>query len=127
VKVNEIAKLVSADEALVKEALYYLTDSHGVWGGLSNNFPYDDESYICIAESVLKYDDFDSLANEFYEWHVISPKVKTNPFEIPGDGTTVGKEKQRWGDRPPTRFHWFITVAVAVVGIVVAVLLKFFY
>jgi hypothetical protein len=127
VKVNEIAKLVSAGEALVREALYYLTDSHGVWGGLSNNFPYGDESYMCIAESILKYDDFDSLTNEFYDWHFINPKIGTNPFQMFGDGTSAEQAIQKWGDRPTTRLHWLIGVVVALVAIVVAILLKFFY
>lgn len=127
VKVNEIIKRISADEALVREALYYLTDSHGIWGGLSNNFPYAEDSYICIAESVLKYENFDSLADEFYDWHFINPRIAANPFPMFGHATSAGQDAQRWRDRSPTRLHWLIGVVVALVAIVVTVLLKFFY
>lgn len=127
VKVNEIIERMSADEALVREALYYLTDSHGVWGGISNNFPYAEDSYICVAESVLKYENFDSLADEFYDWHFINPRIVTNPFPMSGRATSAGQDARSCGDRPPTRLHWLIGVVVALVAIVVAVLLKFFY
>lgn len=63
----------SCTDEVAVDALYYMTQSHGVWSGLSNGFPHAAEATIAISESVLRYGDFDALLEEFYDWHILNP------------------------------------------------------
>jgi hypothetical protein len=76
IKVSEIVETVSAkaDQLQIKKALYYMTDGHAIWSGLANDFPYKDDSYICVAESVLRHENFPEVLHEFYQWHILNPK-----------------------------------------------------
>lgn len=79
IKVSEIFELAKerlgiADPELVREALYYMRDSHGVWQGVSNDFPQGDESTINISENVLRQKNFRSQLAQVYEWHILNPK-----------------------------------------------------
>lgn len=76
VKLCEITKRLQAEpgspeEASIKEALYYMIDSHGLWSGVSTGFPYAEDPFIVVAEDVLKHDDFTSVLGQVYHWHIL--------------------------------------------------------
>lgn len=64
----------SQENDLIKRAFYYMADTHSVWCGLSNGFPFSDDAFICISESVLKYENFDGIMEQFFKWHFLNAK-----------------------------------------------------
>lgn len=66
----------SAKEALAKDALYYMSDAHAVWSGLSTGFPYVENATISVSEAVLRHQDFSEVVDEFYDWHILKPAQK---------------------------------------------------
>jgi len=90
-------KLKINDEELIKEALFYMADSHSVWSGLSNDFPNGEGAYICISESVLRHSRFSNLLSQFYEWHIVNAKKRAenaNPFATLVAPATVSFKKK---------------------------------
>jgi hypothetical protein len=73
-----------SDEALVKDALFYMADSHSIWSGLSANFPYSRDAYLCISEHVLREKRFEKLIGQFYEWHIVNPKRRARDANVSG-------------------------------------------
>src|SRR5260221_8735575 len=87
-------KLKVDDEELIKEALSYMSDSHSVWAGLSNDFPYAEGSYLCISENVLRHSRFSEIISQFYEWHIVNAKTRAenaNPYAM----LAFGKSKRK--------------------------------
>ena len=72
---------VSGDKDLINEALYYLSESHGVNSGMTTGFPYVSNSALCIAESVLTKKTIREVLSEYYEWHFVNPKSQVVSLE----------------------------------------------
>jgi hypothetical protein len=66
----------SAEETVTKEALYYMTDAHGVWSGHSTGFPYVENGTISVSESVLRHENFNAVIDQFYDWHILNPQKR---------------------------------------------------
>lgn len=72
---------LSDDEGLLNEALYYLSETHGIYSGMTTGFPYVPESTLCIAESVLSKKSIADALSEYYEWHFVNPKIQVESLE----------------------------------------------
>lgn len=64
------------------EALYYLAESHNIWSGKSNNFPYGEESFLEISEGVLRSDSIADILAQYYEWHYVNPKKIASTWSL---------------------------------------------
>lgn len=72
--IDMLCGTVSRDNDLVNEALYYLSESHSVYSGMTIGFPYVSNATLCIAESVLTKRLIGDVLSEYYEWHFVNPK-----------------------------------------------------
>lgn len=82
----------SAEETVVKEALYYMTDGHAVWSSLTTGFPYVEDASISISEAVLRHDDFTTVLWEFYDWHILKIEKRADPQTNSANRKTSSKE-----------------------------------
>ena len=55
------------DKEVLLESLYYLLGLNGVFSGISTDFPYAEESAICISESVLEHESIGDIIVNFYQ------------------------------------------------------------
>lgn len=78
-----IAGIDRAENDLM-EALYFLGKTDGAWSCKSNDFPYGEEKYLCINESVLRIDSIGVVLSQYYERHFIKPKTPA-PTWSPSD------------------------------------------
>lgn len=100
IKLSEIfalanEKLGIGDRDLVREALCYMIDSHGVWSSISNNFPSEDESFISISEHVLRKKSFRSELAQVYDWHIVNPRRTARLRQATLVGASKKKRKNR--------------------------------
>lgn len=72
--IDTLIEGISGGKTELHEALYYLSESHNVWSGKSIDFPYAKDSYLCIAEGVLRQESIAEILSQYYEWHYINPK-----------------------------------------------------
>lgn len=61
----DIEKKEDKEELL--EALYYLSELSGIWSGETSNFPYAEESTMCISENVLENETIGDIIMKFYQ------------------------------------------------------------
>jgi hypothetical protein len=88
-------KLGVADTEFVREALFYMMDSHGIWSGMTNDFPFADDSSINISEDVLRKDSFRSQLAQVYEWHIVNPKKTAEGRRVKLVGTRESARRRR--------------------------------
>lgn len=69
VSVAEITNKIENPEQDVLDALYYLSETNGVWVGLSIGFPYADNAAITINEEVIKNDTFLDVLIKHYQYY----------------------------------------------------------
>ena len=67
------------DKEELLEALYYLSELSGVWSGKTHNFPYAEESTMCIAESVLRNDSMGGIIMQYFNSHYANPISPSSP------------------------------------------------
>ena len=88
------------DKEQLFEALYYLSELSGIWSGKTSNFPFAEESTMCIAENVLENETIGDIIMEFYQHYghmnsSLSKNSSMNPenneTNLPGSNT-VGSE-----------------------------------
>ena len=72
--IDTLCGSVSGRENIINEALYYITQSHGIYSGMTTGFPYRQNSTLCISESVLAKKSIGRVLSEYYEWHFVNPK-----------------------------------------------------
>jgi hypothetical protein len=70
---SDIIAALDMDFDKAAEMLSYMVQSHDIWCGLSNDFPVEESSSICISEQVLRHESFGEILSQFYEWHIINP------------------------------------------------------
>lgn len=80
-EIDVLCNNVSGDKDLINEALYYLSESHGVYSGMTTGFPYVPKSTLCIAESVLTRKKIGEVLSEYYKWHFVNPKSQVASLE----------------------------------------------
>lgn len=73
IALSEICDGLNLEPNIVRDALSYMIQSHGIWSGRSNDFPVAEDSTVCISENVLRHEDFGEILSQFYEWHIINP------------------------------------------------------
>ncbi|WP_075186529.1 DUF4145 domain-containing protein [Teredinibacter haidensis] len=66
---------------LINESLYYLSESHGVYSGMTTGFPYTLNGTLCISESVLTKQTISEILSEYYAWHFVNPKSQVMSLE----------------------------------------------
>ena len=66
------------DKEELLDALYYLSELSGVWSGKTHNFPYAEESTMCIAESVLRNGAMGEIILNYFITHYYSA-IETKP------------------------------------------------
>lgn len=79
--VEVLCDSVSGDKNLIKEALYYLSASHNIYSGMTIDFPYKENSTLCISESVLSKKSIGQVLGEYYEWHFVNPRSQIASLE----------------------------------------------
>ncbi|MEW8348461.1 MAG: DUF4145 domain-containing protein [Candidatus Thiodiazotropha taylori] len=72
---------VSGRKDLTNEALYYISQSHGIYSEMTTGFPYTENSTLCISESVLSKKSIGRVLSEYYEWHIVNPKNQIASLE----------------------------------------------
>lgn len=82
VSISEMFKKVDFPKTNLQEALYYMFNTHDVWCGKSNDFPYDDDSSFCISESVIRRKDFIDVLEDYYRWHLINPQTNLSEDKL---------------------------------------------
>lgn len=80
-EVGILCSTVSGDKDLINEALYYLSESHGVYSGMTTGFPYVPNATLSISESVLTKKIIGEILSEYYEWHFVNPKSQVVSLE----------------------------------------------
>jgi hypothetical protein len=80
-EVYVLCSTISGDKDLINEALYYLSESHGVYSGMTTGFPYVPNATLCIAETVLTKTMIEEILSEYYEWHFVNPKSQVVSLE----------------------------------------------
>lgn len=78
---NVLCDSVLGDKNLIDEALYYLSASHGIYSAMTIDFPYVQNSTLCISESVLSKKSIEQVLSEYYEWHFVNPKNQIASLE----------------------------------------------
>ena len=74
------------DKVELLEALYYLSELSGVWSAKTYNFPYAEESTMCIAESVIRNDSVGDIMMNYFDTHYATPiSVSTLDSSTPLD------------------------------------------
>ena len=68
---EELLKTVDARTENILEALSYFKDTHSVWTGWGNEFPYKENSTINLSEDVILKKDFLKILTDYYRWHFI--------------------------------------------------------
>jgi len=95
---------ISGDKKLIYEALYYLSQSHGVYSGMAVGFPYSENSTLCISESVLSLKSIGQVLSQYYEWHFVNPKNQIASLENFGVGGVLDESvffrQNEFGGKP---------------------------
>ncbi|MEW8184697.1 MAG: DUF4145 domain-containing protein [Candidatus Thiodiazotropha endolucinida] len=65
----------------INEALYYISNSHGVYSAMTTGFPYKENSTLSISESVLSKKTIGLVLSEYYEWNFVNPKNQIASLE----------------------------------------------
>lgn len=81
VGIDTLSDSVSGRNNLINEALYYISQSHGIYSGMTTGFPYRENSTLCISESVLSKKSIGRVLSEYYEWHFVNPKNQIASLE----------------------------------------------
>jgi hypothetical protein len=81
IDIDTLCGAVSGHKNKINEALYYISESHGVYSGKSTGFPYTENSTLCISESVLSIKSIGRVLSEYYEWHFVNPKSQIASLE----------------------------------------------
>lgn len=71
--IDTLCGTVSGSKNLINEALYYISETHGIYSGMTTGFPYTQNSTLCISESVLSKKSIGRVLSEYYEWHFVNP------------------------------------------------------
>lgn len=79
--IDTLCGSVSGRKDLINEALYYMSQSHGVYSGMTTGFPYIENSTFCISETVLSKKSIGRVLSEYYEWHFVNPKNQIASLE----------------------------------------------
>lgn len=79
--IDTLCGSVSGRKNLINEALYYISESHGIYSGMTIGFPYTEKSTLCISESVLSKKSIGRVLSEYYEWHFVNPKNQVASLE----------------------------------------------
>lgn len=79
--IDTLCGSVSGSKNLINEALYYISESHGIYSGMTTGFPYTQNSTLCISESVLSKKSIGRVLSEYYEWHFVNPKSQIASLE----------------------------------------------
>jgi hypothetical protein len=79
---EELLKLsnISSEKAL--EALFYFKNTHDIWTGWGNGFPYDENSHIQISEKILLKENIFEILTDYYRWNLLKekePELKPTP------------------------------------------------
>ena len=81
----QIEKKEDKEELL--EALYYLSELSGIWSGKTSNFPYAEESTMCISKSVLENETIGDIIMMFYQrYEHMNSSLSQNSSMCPGSG-----------------------------------------
>lgn len=79
--VDLLKELGASSDGDTLEALYYFRDTHNVWSGLGNSFPYEGEnSQIKISEDVLLKENFLEILTDYYRWNFIKQKGNNSHY-----------------------------------------------
>lgn len=77
------------DKEELFEALYYLSELSGIWSGKTNNFPYAEESTMCISENVLENETMGDIIMRFYQhYEHMNSSLSQNSSMNPGSSET---------------------------------------
>ena len=68
---EDLLKVTDAPDSDVLDALYYLSETHTVRAGQSEDFPYKANSHINISEQVLVRTDIIEVLTDYYRWNII--------------------------------------------------------
>ena len=79
--IDTLCGYVPGNKDLINEALYYISESHGAYSGMTTGFPYAEKSTFCISESVLSKKSIGHVLGEFYQWHFVNPKNQIASLE----------------------------------------------
>jgi hypothetical protein len=79
--IDTLCGSVSGRTNLINEALYFISQSHGIYSGMTTGFPYRENSTLCISESVLSKKSIGRVLGEYYEWHFVNPKNQIASLE----------------------------------------------
>ena len=79
--IDKLCSSESGRKNLINEALYYISQSHGIYSGMTTGFPYIENSSLCISESVLSKKSIGRVLSEYYEWHFVNPKNQIASLE----------------------------------------------
>lgn len=79
--IDKLCSSESGRKNLINEALYYISESHGIYSGMTTGFPYTENSTLCISESVLSKKSIGRVLSEYYEWHFVNPKSQIDSLE----------------------------------------------
>ena len=79
---NEIRNRLKINKQRLQIALYYLCETHSIYCGKQNDFPDTDESTIAIDERVLRVNTTNDLLLQYFKWHYVAPKEKSEYSKI---------------------------------------------
>ncbi|AOU99207.1 hypothetical protein BI364_15830 [Acidihalobacter yilgarnensis] len=72
--VQQIAKESQSEENWLKQLFTYMKDASGWWSGLSLDFPFKEDSTVCLSEGLLKHKAFSDLITQAYEWNYVNAR-----------------------------------------------------
>lgn len=70
VPVEEILGKKLGSEDVVLDALYMISEAHGIFGGRSNHFPYESGATTTVVEDVLQLQSCVEIFSRYYEQHI---------------------------------------------------------